>query len=175
MDRLPADYRAARAAAPSSLSAAPGPLVLSRPAKRLVGLTLSLGIIAPCALFFALFALATTAGPGPSTAPPAASAVSPGASVPASPSTAPAPPTRTERWVTGLRSMRTDMYNAMGSGASTTVPPASLRSAARKFSRCPAALAALGPPPAPLRHEYRHASQPGSHFNPAAPPHAAAP
>jgi hypothetical protein len=164
MDLLPADYIAAPAAASSSLSAAPGPLVLSRPAKRLVGLTLGLGVIAPCALFFALFALATTAGPGPSAAPPTASAVTPGASVPASPSTAPAPPTRTEQWVTGLRSLRTDMYNAMGSGASTTVTAASLRSAARKFSRCPAELAALGPPPAQLRHEYRQASQACSHF-----------
>ena len=174
MDLLPADYIAAPAAAPGSLSVVPGPLVLSRPAKRLVGLTLGLGVIAPCALFFALFALATTAGPGPSTAPPAASAVSPGASVPASPSTAPAPPTRTERWVTGLRSMRTDMYNAMGSGASTTVTAASLRSAARKFSRCPAELAALGPPPAQLRHEYRQASQACSHFKRGAACYAAA-
>jgi hypothetical protein len=180
---LPADYVTAPAAASSSPSAAPGPLVLSRPAKRLVGLTLGMGAIAPFALFFALFALATTAGPSPSAVPPAASAVAPGASAqapappstaPAPPSTAPAPPARTGQWVKGLQSLRTNMFDAMGSGAQTTVTAASLRSAARKLSRCSAELAAVGPPPGQLRQVYRQASKACGHFEHGAACYAAA-
>ena len=180
---LPADYVAAPAAASSGPGAAPGQLVLSRPAKRLVGLTLGMGAIAPFALFFALFALATTAGPSPSAVPPAASAVAPGASAqalappstaPAPPSTAPAPPIRTEQWMKGLRSLRTHMYDAMGSGAPATVTAASLRSAARKLSRCSAELAALGPPPGQLRQVYRQASRACGHFEHGAACYAAA-
>jgi hypothetical protein len=179
---LPADYVAVPAAASSSLSAAPGPLVLSRPAKRLVGLTLGLGAIVPFALFFALFALATTAGPSPSAVPPAASAAAPGVSAqapaptstaPAPPSTAPAPPSA-EQWMTGLQSLRTHMDEAMGSGASTTVTAASLRSTARKLSRCSAELAAVGPPPGQLRQVYRQARQACGHFKHGAACYAAA-
>jgi len=166
VDLLPADYVTAPAAAPRGFDAAPGPLVLSRPAKRLVGLTLGLGIIAALALFFGLFALTTTASPYPSDVRPAASAAAPGASAqaPAPPSTAPDPATRTERWVMGLSSLRTDMEAAMGSGAPTTVTAASLRSVARKLRRCPAELAALGPPPGQLRQVYRQASKACGHF-----------
>lgn len=102
----------------------------------------------------------------------AAPATRPAASAP--PSTAPAPPTRTEQWVTGLRLLRTDMYDAMGSGAPTTVTAAWLRSTARKLSRCPAKLAALGPPPGQLRQVYRQASQACAHFKRGAACYAAA-
>jgi len=105
---------------------------------------------------------------------PAASAPSAHTRASPAPSAAPASPTRTEQWVTGLRSLRTDMYDAMGSGAPTTVTAASLRSAARKFSRCPAELAALGPPPGQLRQVYRQASQACSHFKRGAACYAAA-
>jgi len=66
------------------------------------------------------------------------------------------------------------MYDAMGSGAPTTVTAASLRSAARKFSRCPAELAALGRPPGQLRQVYRQASQACAHFKRGAACYAAA-
>ncbi len=173
---LPADYVAAPAAASSGPSATPGPLVLSRPAKRLVGLTLGMGAIAPFALFFALSALATNASPSPSGVPPAASAVTPGASAqaPAPPSIAPAPPTRTEQWMKGLGSLSTHMNDAMGSGAEVTVTAASLRSTASKLSRCSAELAALGPPPGQLRQVYRQASLACGHFEHGAAYYAAA-
>jgi hypothetical protein len=65
---LPADHVGSPAAATSGTGAAPRPLVLSRRAKGLVGLTLGMGVIAPFALFFAQFALAPAASPvrGPS-------------------------------------------------------------------------------------------------------------
>jgi hypothetical protein len=170
---LPADYVGAQVAAAGGPGAAPGPLVLSRPAKRLVGLTLGMGVIAPFALF-ALLALAPAAGPGSSAVPPAASAATPGTSAPAPHSTAPAPPTRTERWVTGLRSLRNEMNHAMKFGTPTTVTAASLRSDARKFGRCPSELAALGPPPAQLRQVYREASNACRHFKRGAACYAAA-
>jgi hypothetical protein len=66
------------------------------------------------------------------------------------------------------------MYAAMGSGGPTTVTAASLRSAARKFSRCPAELAALGPPPGQLRQVFRQASQACGHFERGAACYAAA-
>src|SRR5262245_58347184 len=88
-----------------------------------------------------------------------APATRPAASAPSGHNRASAPATRTEQWVRGLRALRTDMYAAMGSGAPTTVTAASLRSAARKFSRCTAELAALGPPPGQLRQVYGQARQ----------------
>lgn len=132
-------------------------------------LLLGAGLAILAGLFF-LFRPAPT-GPATATQPSAAPATRPAATAPSahtrgSPglSTAAATPTRAERWVTGLRSLRTDMYDAMGSGATTTVTAASLRSAARKLSRCPAELAALGPPPGQLRHVYRQASQACARF-----------
>ena len=163
MALLPADYVGAQVAATGGPGAVPGPLVMSRPAKGLVGLTLGMGVIAPFVLFFALFALAPAAGPTPTAVPPAASAVTPGASATAPPGAAPAPSTRTQRWVTGLRALRSDMYHAM-TETPTTVTAASLRSDARNYGRCPSELAALGPPPAQLRHVYREASNACRHF-----------
>src|SRR5260370_70528 len=58
--------------------------------------------------------------------------------------------------------------------AAPAAASSSLSAAARKFSRCPAELAALGPPPAQLRHEYRQASQACSHFKRGAACYAAA-
>lgn len=163
----PGDHVPALAAA-SGGPAAPGPLVLSRPAKGLVGLTLAMGVIAPCAVFFALFALAPAAGPSPRTAPPPASAVTPAASAPAAHDTAPAPLTGAEQWVTGLRALRKDMDDAMAVGVDNTVTAAWLRSEAKKFSRCPAELAAIGPPPSQLRQVYRQASRACGRFKRAA-------
>jgi Domain of unknown function (DUF4389) len=171
---LPADHVGAPAAATGVPSAAPGPLVLSRPARGLVGLTLGMGVIAPFALFFAQFALAPAAGPSPRTVPPAASAVTPGANAPAPHSTASAPPTKTEQWVTGLRSLRNDMLHAMRFGTPITVTAASLRSDAMNYGRCPSELAALGPPPAQLRQVYRQASNACRHFKRGAACYAAA-
>jgi len=74
----------------------------------------------------------------------------------------------------GLRSLRTHMSDAMGSGAPATVTAASLRSAARKLSRCSADLAALGPPPGQLRQVYRQASRACGHFEHGAASYAAA-
>ncbi len=132
---------------------------------------------APSAL--ALLPADYVAAPAPvptSAVPLAASAVAPSASaqVPAPPTTAPAPPTRTEQWLQGLQSLSTDMYSAMGSGTSTTVTPASLRSTAGKLSRCSAELAALGPAPGQLRPVYRQASQACGHFQHGAACYAAA-
>jgi Domain of unknown function (DUF4389) len=160
---LPAEYAAAPAA-PAAVSPAtvgvPGPLVLSRPAKRLVGLTLGVGVIAPIALFAATFVLASAPGPStaagtprPSAAAPARSTqppAPPSAQPPAPPSTAPAPARAVVKWLNGLQSLSTDMTNAMGSGSATVVTATSLRSTARQLSRCSAKLAALGPPPGQL-------------------------
>jgi hypothetical protein len=171
---LPADRVGAPAAARSGACAAPAPLVLSGPAKGLVGLTLGMGVIAPFTMFFALFALAPAPGPSPRAVSPAASAVTPAATAQAPHGTAPTPPTRTEQWVIGLRSLRNDMYDAMGSGAPTTVTAPWLRSEARKFSRCRAELAALGAPPAQLRQVYQQASRACGHFKRGAACYAAA-
>jgi hypothetical protein len=157
---LPADYVAqpAPAAAASAPSGVPGPLVLSRSAKRLVGLTLGIGAASPVALFIAVFALAAPVTPSPGAVPPAVAAqpsVAP-STAPAPASTAPAPPDRTDRWLKGLRLLRTHMYAAMGSNQ-TEVTPTLMTSTARQMSRCPAELAALGPPPAPLRPAYQMA------------------
>ncbi|MDR2983563.1 MAG: DUF4389 domain-containing protein [Nocardiopsaceae bacterium] len=150
---------------PLTASGEPGPaarpLVLSRPAKRLVSLTLATGLIAPFALFYVLFALATIPARAPSATPPAAT---PSASAAASRSIAPTPLTRTEVWVAGLRGLRKDMDAAMGSGAPTTVTAPWLRSEARKFGRCTAELDALGPPPHELRAAYRKAGGACGHF-----------
>jgi hypothetical protein len=116
----------------------------------------------------------TATPPASATQPAAAPATRPAASAPTAHTRASAPATRTGQWVRGLRALRTDMYDAMGSGAPTTVTAASLRSAARKFSRCPAELAALGPPPGQLRQAYRQANQACSHFKRGAACYAAA-
>ena len=160
---LPADYVAPAAAAPAP--AMPGRLVLSRPAKRLVGLTLGIGAAAPVALFVLVFAAANAPAPGPAPGSAAAAAgalpasTAPASTAPApSPSAAPGRPASTGQWLKGLTSLRSGMTNAMVSN-SGVVTNASLTTTARQLSRCSAELSALGPPTAQLRHVYRLAAR----------------
>ena len=159
---LPAAYVAPAAA--SSAPGVPGRLVLSRPAKRLVGLTLGIGAVTPVALFAMVFAAANVAppvGPAPGSVAaaagggtgPASTAPAPSASAAPS-SAAPALPGRTARWLNGLSSLSTDMNRAMGAG-NQVLTSVSLRSTARQLGRCPAELSALGPPSAQLRQVRR--------------------
>jgi hypothetical protein len=160
---LPADYVAPAAAAPAP--GMPGRLVLSRPAKRLVGLTLGIGAVTPVALFVLVFAAANAPAPGPAPSGAVAAAGAPSAST-APPSTAPAPspstapgrPASTGQWLTGLTSLRGRMDNAMVSN-SGVVTNVSLSTTARQLSRCSAGLSALGPPTAQLRHVHRLAAR----------------
>jgi hypothetical protein len=160
---LPAEYVAQAAAAPAP--GMPGRLVLSRPAKRLVGLTLGIGAVTPVALFVLVFAAAAAQVPGPAPssavaaagAPPASTA--PASTAPApSPSAAPGRPASTGQWLTGLTSLRSRMDNAMVSN-SGVVTNVSLTTTARQLSRCSAGLSALGLPTAQLRHVHRLAAR----------------
>jgi hypothetical protein len=154
---LPADYVAPAAAAPAP--GMPGRLVLSRPAKRLVGLTLGIGAVTPVALFVLVFAAANAPAPGPAPSGAVAAAGAPASTAPApSPSAAPDRPAGKGQWLTGLTSLRSRMDNAMVSN-SGVVTNASLTTTARQLSRCSAELSALGPPAAPLRHVYRLAAR----------------
>ena len=181
---LPGDYVAAAAAqAGPGVSAAamatPGRLVLSRPGKRLVGLTLGIGAATPVALFALFFVAAAVLGaaigrprrprracvPGVAgrgargrapragaTPAPAPSSAAPSSAAPSSAAPAPAP--RTVRWLNGLSLLSADMTRAMGSG-SQVLTNVSLRTTARQLGRCSAELSALGPPAAQLRHLHR--------------------
>jgi Domain of unknown function (DUF4389) len=145
---------------------APRPLILSRAAKRLVGLTLGIGAVAPIALLalmFGMFMRAASTSPAPSAVAPAAPITTeptpPASTAPIPISTVPPPaPGRADRWLYGLSSLSTDMENAMGPGEAV-VTATSLRSAASHLRRCPAELAALGPPTAQLRQVYRMAAR----------------
>ena len=148
---LPASASAAPAAASPAPSGGPGRLVLSRPAKRLVGLTLALGAGIPVAMLAAFVALAASMAPSYRAAAPAAAAPSPPRS------SAPAPLTGTHSWLKGLKEVSTHMYNAMGPN-NAVVSATWLRSAARQLGACSAELAALGPPPAQLRQVHRQAA-----------------
>ena len=159
---LPADY-VVPAAAPAP--GMPGRLVLSRPAKRLVGLTLGIGAVTPVALFVLVFAAANAPAPGPAPSgavaaagAPAASTAPPSTAPAPSPSTAPGRPASTGQWLTGLTSLRGRMDNAMVSN-SGVVTNVSLSTTARQLSRCSAGLSALGPPTAQLRHVHRLAAR----------------
>ena len=162
---LPADY----VAPPGPATASPSPgweprsLILSRAAKRLVGITLGIGAVLPVALLaltFAQVTLTTSTSPAPSAAAPAtAEPAGLASTAPAPISTAPAPvPGRAGRWLSGLSSLSTDMENAMGPG-DVVVTATSLRSAASHLRRCSAELTALGPPTAQLRPVYRLAAR----------------
>lgn len=163
VDLLPADYVTlppAPAAASVAPAGGPGPLVLSRAAKGLVGLTLGIGAAVLIALLAAVVALPPAASPSPSAAAPGTSTTAPAGSAQArpAPSAVPAPPSSADQWLKGLQSLRTHMDDAMGTGTST-VTAASLRSTARQLNRCSSELAALGPPSAPLRPVYQMARQ----------------
>jgi Domain of unknown function (DUF4389) len=168
---LPAAYVAPAAASPAP--GVPGRLVLSRPAKRLVGLTLGIGAVTPLALFTMVFAAANVAppvGPAPgsvaaaaggstgpaSTAPAPSASAAPSSAAPSS--AAPALPHRTARWLNGLSSLSEDMTGAMGAN-NQVVTNVSLRSSARRLSRCSARLSALGPPTAQVRQVDRLAAR----------------
>jgi hypothetical protein len=168
---LPADQLAGQRAIAAAPAQRSWPLVLSRPAKAVVGLTITTGVavfIAPF-LLFALAVGAPPAGPGPA-AP--AVAADPGTRVPASPSsspaaapTAPAAPRTTgeerrgeRRWLRGLGLIQAQYSSVLGSGP-TVVTRASLRSDARRLRTCTPELAGLGPASAGLRHVYQLARQ----------------
>ena len=164
---LPADAVAADAvagAAAPAAAAASGRLVLSRQGKRLLGLTLGIGVATPAALlalFFVPLANVPAAGPAPGSAaavaagPPASAAPAPSASPAPAPSGAPAAlPRSTARWLNGLSSLSADMTSAMGAG-DQVLTSVSLTSTARQLGRCSAELSALGPPGAQLRHVHR--------------------
>jgi hypothetical protein len=162
---LPANYVAPVPAVASPAPGMPGRLVLSRPAKRLVGLTLGIGAAAPVALFVLVFAAANAPAPGPAPSSAAAAAgalpasTAPASTAPApSPSAAPGRPASTGQWLKGLTSLRSGMDNAMVSH-SGVVTNASLSTTARQLSRCSAGLSALGPPTAQLRHVHRLAAR----------------
>jgi hypothetical protein len=160
---LPAGYVTPVPAAASPAPGRPGRLVLSRPAKRLVGLTLGMGAVAPVALFVLVFAAANAPAPGP--APSSAAAAAPASTAPApSPSAAPRRPASTGQWLNGLTSLRSRMDNAMVSN-SGVVTNVSLTTTAGQLSRCSAELSALGPPTAQLRHVHRLAVRACHDFN----------
>jgi Domain of unknown function (DUF4389) len=163
---LPGDYVAAAAAqtgpgVSAAAMATPGRLVLSRPGKRLVGLTLGIGAATPVALFALFFVQAVqapSASPAPGSVPAVAAvpapSIPPATPAPAPSSAAPAPVPRTVRWLNGLSLLSTDMTRAMGSG-SQVLTNVSLRTTVRQLGRCSAELSALGPPAAQLRHLHR--------------------
>ena len=138
--------------------ATPGRLVLSRPGKRLVGLTLGIGAATPVALFALFFVQAVqapSAGPALGSVPAvAAPSTAPATPAPAPSSAPPAPVPHTVRWLNGLSLLSTDMTRAMGPG-SQVLTNVSLRTTARQLGRCSAELSALGPPTARLRHLHR--------------------
>jgi len=163
---MPADY----VAPPVALTAAGAPerLVLSKQGKGLVGLILAVGTATPIALF-ALFFVPIAQAPSASSAPgsAAAAAAGPPASTTPAPTASPAPapssapsarPGSTARWLTGLSSLSTDVNTGMGAN-NQILTSVSLRSTARQLGRCPAELAALGPPTAPLRQVDRLAAR----------------
>jgi hypothetical protein len=163
---LPGDYVAAAAAqtgpgVSAAAMATPGRLVLSRPGKRLVGLTLGIGAATPVdlfALFFVQAVQAPSASPAPGSVPAVAAVPAPSTAAatpaPAPSSAAPAPVPRTVRWLNGLSLLSTDMTRAMGPG-NQVLTNVSLRTTARQLGRCSAELSALGPPAAQLRHLHR--------------------
>jgi hypothetical protein len=163
---LPGDYVAAAAAqtgpgVSAAAMATPGRLVLSRPGKRLVGLTLGIGAATPVALFALFFVQAVqapSASPAPGSVPAVAAVPAPSTAAatpaPAPSSAAPAPVPRTVRWLNGLSLLSTDMTRAMGPG-NQVLTNVSLRTTARQLGRCSAELSALGPPAAQLRHLHR--------------------
>lgn len=162
-DLPPAEYMtlAAENQAPdataTSLARLQGLLVLSRPARRLVALTLGVGTVGLVVLV-TTFVVGAPGGrsqahpaahsrvvihsPSPRTAPP-----SPAATPPAS---------RDQRWLRGLGVLMRQMEHAVLPG---TITPQSLRLTAAILRRCPSELASLGPPPSLYRPTYHLASR----------------
>jgi hypothetical protein len=177
------DPEAARATPPPGSAAVPAgrtsswsvpdqrmwPLVLSRPARGLVGMFISLGAVIMVGAYIVPLVIALApASHGTSAAGPAATALAPAAAAP-SPipaDTAPAAAPSATRalsggqvaWLAGISSLQTTMQNAMGPG-SVVITPASLRMMARRLRHCTTDLAKLGPATKRLQPVYRIARQ----------------
>jgi len=145
------------------------PLVLSRPARGLVGMFISLGAVIMVGAYIVPLVIALApASHGTSAAGPAATALTPAAtaSSPIPADTAPAAAPSATRalsggqvaWLAGISSLQTTMENAMGPG-SVVITPASLRVMARRLGHCTNDLAKLGPATKRLQPVYRIARQ----------------
>ncbi len=137
------------------------PLVLSRPARGLVVMFISLGAAVMVGAYVVPLAIALVpASHGTSTAGPAAPAAAAPSPIPAdtAPAAVPYAPTAPAAvpsaplalsggevtWLAGISSLQITMEQAMGTG-SVVITPASLRKMARRLRHCTTDLARLGP------------------------------
>ncbi len=145
------------------------PLVLSRPARGLVGMFISLGAVIMVGAYIVPLVIALApASHGTSVAGPAATALAPAAAAPSPIPTDAAPaavPSATRAlsggevaWLAGISSLKMTMAQAMASG-SMVINSASLRMIAGQLRHCTTDLAKLGPATKPLQPVYRIARQ----------------